>query len=139
MKRAHEQSRSMPKLPVANAFPMGTPLHETLHKCLVKERQQSMASLKQEKPPPSANSNISKPFLPETCSTPENTELFAYTNALLYRVTGRYLPTSVISDGVSQAEEVAHIQSDPELLVVVFIFVHLCIASCERQTNYDIL
>ncbi|RHY10015.1 hypothetical protein DYB36_000049 [Aphanomyces astaci] len=52
-------------------------------------------------------------------SLPENPQLFAYTNALLHRVTGRYLPASVVGDGATQVSEIAHIQTGRELLLAV--------------------
>ncbi|KAL3663009.1 hypothetical protein V7S43_011951 [Phytophthora oleae] len=47
----------------------------------------------------------------------ENTELFTYTSALCHRVTGKYLPRSVLqTDPEAQQREIERIQSDPELL-----------------------
>ncbi|KAG1708749.1 hypothetical protein DVH05_022374 [Phytophthora capsici] len=47
----------------------------------------------------------------------ENTELFSYASTLCHRVTGKYLPKSVLqSDPEAQQRELERIQSDPELL-----------------------
>ncbi|KAK1938163.1 hypothetical protein P3T76_009313 [Phytophthora citrophthora] len=47
----------------------------------------------------------------------ENTELFSYASTLCHRVTGKYLPRSVLqSDPEAQQRELERIQNDPELL-----------------------
>ncbi|OQR81515.1 hypothetical protein THRCLA_11661 [Thraustotheca clavata] len=104
MKKGLVKAHSEALLPPSNdVFTAGTPLHATL------------AQLEHKN-----NRNVpAKPFLAEKAQTPENTKLFAYTNALLHRVTGRYLPACVVGNNPSQAEEVKHLQSDPELLIVI--------------------
>ncbi|KAE8893999.1 hypothetical protein PF005_g14013 [Phytophthora fragariae] len=47
----------------------------------------------------------------------ENTELFAYASALCHRVTGRYLPRTLLqSDPEAQQRELERVQHDPEIL-----------------------
>ncbi|KAG3118508.1 hypothetical protein PI125_g2824 [Phytophthora idaei] len=47
----------------------------------------------------------------------ENTELFTYASALCHRVTGRYLPRTLLqSDPEAQQRELERIQRDPEIL-----------------------
>ncbi|KAG6972917.1 hypothetical protein JG687_00001215 [Phytophthora cactorum] len=47
----------------------------------------------------------------------ENTELFTYVSALCHRVTGRYLPRTLLqSDPEAQQRELERIQRDPEIL-----------------------
>lgn len=48
---------------------------------------------------------------------PENVELFAYASALCHRITGKYLPKTVLqSDADAQKREIERIQRDPEIL-----------------------
>ncbi|GMF33165.1 unnamed protein product [Phytophthora fragariaefolia] len=47
----------------------------------------------------------------------ENTELFAYASALCHRVTGRYLPRTLLqNDSEAQQRELERVQRDPEIL-----------------------
>ncbi|KAG7384902.1 hypothetical protein PHYPSEUDO_002123 [Phytophthora pseudosyringae] len=47
----------------------------------------------------------------------ENTELFTYASALCHRVTGRYLPRTLLqSDPEAQQRELERVQRDPEIL-----------------------
>ncbi|KAH9085435.1 hypothetical protein Ae201684P_005143 [Aphanomyces euteiches] len=112
MKRAAEHAQSAPILPPpTNHFPIESPLHAAYEKLL------------HDKTTSKRDDKTSKPTAPKSAfnadPSPQNTDLFAYTNALLYRITGRYLPASVVGDGTTQAAEVAHIQTDRELLTVI--------------------
>ncbi|KDO33806.1 hypothetical protein SPRG_01685 [Saprolegnia parasitica CBS 223.65] len=101
MKRNHEAARSTSALPTA-VFPAGTPLQTTLAK--LEQPARSRAFLPEHPPSP----------------TPESTELFHYTNTLLHRVTGRYLPAAVLGGGpTAHADEVKHLASDPDLMLVM--------------------
>ncbi|OQR84937.1 hypothetical protein ACHHYP_12521 [Achlya hypogyna] len=106
MKRGHEATRSASLLPTAKgAFAAGTPLQTTLSRL-----EHNDAARKVEP----------KAFLPEQShAPPESTQLFNYTNALLHRVTGRYLPASVLGTSQAQLEEVKHLESDPDLVLVI--------------------
>ncbi|KAF1327985.1 hypothetical protein FI667_g7240, partial [Globisporangium splendens] len=54
----------------------------------------------------------------ERLGDPENTELFAYASTLCHRITGRYLPKSVLqSDPTAQKHEIERIQRVLELRV----------------------
>ncbi|KAF0682582.1 Aste57867_25289 [Aphanomyces stellatus] len=122
MKRSLEHTRSAPVLPpaVTNGFAVGSPLHAALDKMLSRDDKvhKQQAQHNQPKAAFLTEDNHHTRKSTETYE-PESTELFAYTNALLHRVTGRYLPVSVVGDGESQAAEVAHIQTDRELLLAV--------------------
>ncbi|EQC39717.1 hypothetical protein SDRG_03145 [Saprolegnia diclina VS20] len=101
MKRNNEGTRSASVLPTA-IFPAGTPLQATLAK--LEQPVRSKASLPEHPPSP----------------VPESTELFHYTNTLLHRVTGRYLPAAVVGGSTTaHADEVKHLASDPDLVLVM--------------------
>lgn len=56
----------------------------------------------------------------ERLDDPENVELFAYASTLCHRITGRYLPRSVLqNDGSAQKREIERIQRDPEFLKAI--------------------
>ncbi|ETW07732.1 hypothetical protein H310_02179 [Aphanomyces invadans] len=118
MKRGADQSRSAPVLPppIRNGFPVESPLHAALNKMLHEdENRGSKRPTLPDKPCPFAPNDE-----PSAGNIhPENPQLFAYTNALLHRVTGRYLPASVVGDGATQVAEIAHIQTDYELVQAV--------------------
>ncbi|ETV86140.1 hypothetical protein H257_02598 [Aphanomyces astaci] len=121
MKRGADQTRSAPVLPppLKNGFPIESPLHAALNKML--QHDHSKATNKQHKPEKATTNflNESNTTSDNHSSLPENPQLFAYTNALLHRVTGRYLPASVVGDGATQVAEIAHIQTGRELLLAV--------------------
>lgn len=48
---------------------------------------------------------------------PENVELFAYASTLCHRITGRYLPRTLLqTDANAQKREIERMQQDPEIL-----------------------
>ncbi|RHY23830.1 hypothetical protein DYB32_009056, partial [Aphanomyces invadans] len=118
MKRGADQSRSAPVLPppIRNGFPVESPLHAALNKMLHEDENRGpKRPTLPDKPCPFAPNDE-----PSASNIhPENPQLFAYTNALLHRVTGRYLPASVVGDGATQVAEIAHIQTDYELVQAV--------------------
>ncbi|RQM28028.1 hypothetical protein B5M09_000339 [Aphanomyces astaci] len=127
MKRGADQTRSAPVLPppLKNGFPIESPLHAALNKML--QHDHSKATNKQHKPEKATTNflNESNTTSDNHSSLPENPQLFAYTNALLHRVTGRYLPASVVGDGATQVAEIAHIQTGRELLLAVRLLLKL--------------
>ncbi|EEY56588.1 uncharacterized protein PITG_10135 [Phytophthora infestans T30-4] len=58
-----------------------------------------------------------RPSYAERLEHAENTELFTYASALCHRVTGRYLPRTMLqTDPEAQQRELERIQRDPEIL-----------------------
>ncbi|KAF0716578.1 hypothetical protein AaE_011062 [Aphanomyces astaci] len=135
MKRGADQTRSAPVLPppLKNGFPIESPLHAALSKML--QHDHSKTTNKQHKPEKATTTflNESNTTSDNHSSLPENPQLFAYTNALLHRVTGRYLPASVVGDGATQVSEIAHIQTGRELLLAV-----RCLSSYHVQSIQEL-
>ncbi|KAL7692247.1 putative calcium binding protein [Plasmopara halstedii] len=79
--------------------------------------QAKITSFSPKKLPLSVSTSQSLENYAERLEQAENTELFTYTSALCYRVTGRYLPRALLqSDPKAQEREIERIQRDPEIL-----------------------
>ncbi|ETP17030.1 hypothetical protein F441_08484 [Phytophthora nicotianae CJ01A1] len=73
-------------------------------------------AIKKELPFPASSSQSLESYA-ERLEQAENTELFTYASALCHRVTGRYLPRTLLQgDLEAQKRELERIQRDPEIL-----------------------